>query len=68
MRYKNNGEKFDQKEYAKAYQRNTYKTYAFHFDKRTDLDVIDKLKRQENKTEYIRSLVRKDINSDNSQP
>lgn len=33
----------------------------FHLDSRSDADIIKKLEKQKNKSEYIRKLIRKDI-------
>lgn len=39
----------------------TQKTYAFHFGKVTDKDIIEHFEQQENKSAYIKNLIRQDI-------
>jgi hypothetical protein len=42
------------------YRRKYIKVYDFYFECNDDKDVVDKIKAEDNKTEYIRSLIRND--------
>lgn len=55
--------KFDQLDYIKEYNKKYYRNYAIRVRK-DNRDIIEKLDRQENKTEYILNLIRKDIESE----
>lgn len=48
-------------EYNKVYNKRTERTITLHFQKATDMDVIEKIQSQSNKVGYIRDLVRADI-------
>ncbi len=43
------------------YKKRAQKPYMIRFHKVNDADVIAQLERQENKTDYIRQLIRADI-------
>lgn len=61
-----------QREYAKRtryaaqrkYDKENTKSYTFRFMKTTESDLIEKLDSQENKSGYIKSLIRADISED----
>ena len=57
----NKMEKFNQSQYINEWKRINNKQYAFRFNKESDKDVIEKLDSKEDKTDYIRQLIRKDI-------
>ena len=58
--------KFDQLDYIKEYNKKYYRNYAIRVRK-DNRDIIEQLDRQKNKTEYIISLIRKDIESKNTE-
>ena len=49
-----------QKRAELKYQREKLRQYVIRFS-RVDQDIIDKLEATENKTDYIRQLIKKDI-------
>lgn len=53
-----------QKRANARYMKNKMRQYVIRFS-RVDQDVIDKLEATENKTDYIRQLIKKDIKKNN---
>ena len=51
-----------QYEAVRRYQKKTQKRYQLAFHKEYDKDIIDRLDRAESKCDYIRKLIRADIN------
>ena len=51
---------FYQSKYTKEYNKDNYTMFQFRVRK-TDTDIIEKIQSQNNKTEYINSLIREDI-------
>lgn len=49
------------KKYAKQYQKNVMKSIPVRLNVNTDKDILDWLDQQENKRQYIISLIRADI-------
>ena len=49
------------KKYAKQYQKNVMKSIPVRLNVNTDKDILDWLDQQENKRQYIISLIREDI-------
>jgi hypothetical protein len=47
--------------YQKNFKRNHYKQIVIHFNKDNELNLYDKVCKQDNATEYIRELIRKDM-------
>lgn len=43
------------------YHRRAMRVVALRFHKRSDKDILDRIDSQANKTDYIRQLIRKDI-------
>lgn len=48
-------------EYMSEWRSKTKKSVTFYIDKERDKDILDKLDSVDNKTEYIRQLIRNDI-------
>jgi len=57
--YRENADKAQQ--YANEYNKTKMKSYAFRFSYKEDQDIIDFLESIDNKTDYIRRLIRADI-------
>ena len=47
----------------RKYQKNNTKSYGFMFNKNYDKDIIEKLDSVENKSQYIKDLIRRDLQS-----
>lgn len=45
----------------KKYQQQNTTVYTFRLNKKTDLDLIEQLEKQDNKQGYIKNLIRQDI-------
>ena len=56
-----NGSKDKLKEYDNAYKKLNYKQYAIRLNKVKDKKIIKYLDKQEDKTNYIKSLILKDM-------
>lgn len=54
-------EEFNQKEYINQWKKDNCKQYAFRFNKELDKKIIQHLDKQEDKTNYIRTLIEKDL-------
>lgn len=52
---------FNKAEYDKKFHRENFKSYGLKLSKKTDADIIDALDQQENKTDYIKKLIREDL-------
>ena len=52
-----------QKRAREKYNKETYKFTTFKLNKTTEADLIEHLEAQPNKQGYIRSLIKKDMNS-----
>lgn len=50
-----------QKKAQAVYDAKMKAQYIFHFNKNTDGDIIDRLKRMPSKQAYIRGLIKRDI-------
>lgn len=59
-RKKDDFNRFDQVKYLAAWQKQHTKSYAFRFNCNTDADIIEKLESVENKSAYIKNLIRND--------
>lgn len=59
-RRKDDFNKFDRPKYLSAWQKQHTKSYAFRFNMNTDADIIEKLESVENKSAYIKQLIRND--------
>lgn len=57
-RRKDDFNKFDREKYLAAWQKENTKSYTFRFNCRTDADIIEKLDAQQNKSAFIKSLIR----------
>ena len=57
--YRENADKAQQ--YANEYNKTKMKSYAFRLSYKEDRDIIDYLDSLENKTDYIRQLIRDDM-------
>ena len=55
--------KFNQTEYITKFVKETYKRYEIRLNKTSDADLIDFIDSKENRTEYIKDLIRKDMRS-----
>ena len=55
--------KFNQTEYITKFVKETYKRYEIRLNKASDADLIDFIDSKENRTEYIKDLIRKDMRS-----
>ena len=53
--------KFDKVKYVNEWKRKNVKRYNLQFNTKTDAKVIKKLDEQDNRNEYIRGLVLKDM-------
>lgn len=53
--------KFNKAEYDKEFHKENYKMFVTRFSKFSDKSIIEKLESVENKTDYIRQLILKDI-------
>jgi hypothetical protein len=51
----------DPKEAIRQYQKKNYRIVALHYDKVKDKTILDRIDMQENKANYIRTLIKKDI-------
>lgn len=47
--------------YVNEYKKKFYKQYAFRFSLKKDQAIIDHLEKQADKTNYIKSLIQRDI-------
>ncbi len=56
----------NQDRYNRAYHKTYYKTYSVSFDKRTTGDVAEWFDAQENKTQAVIALVRKELGKNNN--
>ncbi len=52
---------FNQAAYVNEYKKKFYKQYAFRFSLKKDKAIIDHLEKQADKTNYIKSLIQRDI-------
>ena len=57
-RKKDDFNRFDQPKYLAAWQKSHTKSYAFRFNLNTDADIIEILESQENKSQFIKNLIR----------
>lgn len=67
MLYKNASKETIQKniERSKEWNKTNLKSVTIQFNKVSDKDIIDKLNEVPNKTDYIRQLIRSDIEQSN---
>lgn len=49
-------------EYCDRYHREQMTPIAFRFSNKNDKDILDHLSKQKNKSDYIRQLIRADMN------
>lgn len=59
-RKKDDYNKFDHIKYLAAWQKTHTKSYAFRFNCNTDADIIEILDNVENKSAYVKKLIRND--------
>ncbi|WP_072684413.1 hypothetical protein [Holdemania sp. Marseille-P2844] len=52
---------FNQAAYVNEYKKKFYKQYAFRFSLKKDQAIINHLEKQTDKTNYIKSLIQRDI-------
>lgn len=50
-------------EYNKKFRRETYKIFNFYLSKEKDKDIIDYMDTLSNKNEFLKSLIRNQINN-----
>ena len=53
--------KFNQSEYIAEYVKENYKRFELRLNKKTEQDLIEHLDKQPNRNDYIRSLIKKDM-------
>lgn len=59
------GEKMARYEYQKRYVKDHYTNFTIVMKKGEDRELIEHLKTKENKSEYMKELVRRDMNEKN---
>ena len=52
-----------QRRAIKKYEKENTKRFSLKLNKKTDRDILERLDEVENKTQYIKMLIRKDIES-----
>ena len=52
---------FNKKEYDKEFKKKNYMRIYLSFNKEKDKDIIEVLKAQKNKPDYIRNLIKNDL-------
>lgn len=55
-------DKFNQAEYIAEFRKRTYKYIGIQINRNTEQDLIEFLEAIPNKNEYIKELIRKDMN------
>ena len=58
--------KFDRNKYNAEYTASHYVVRGFRFKPEEDKDVLDKLDEQKNKSQYIKRLIREDLERSNN--
>ncbi len=56
--------RFDQNAYIRNYQKENHYRLSVVFSKKYDSDLIDHLKTKQSKSEYVKKLIRSDMNRD----